>query len=439
MGRPPRTQTIGVLVLPAVFAACNGLDPADRARLETFDTYWSALHDAYPYFGRKAIDWNELGQQYRSAVPVVERSIDFYHVLAGMLCELQDNHVALEVPDALLATDGVLPTRLDRREGFALTIIGGRLFVTGWPEGEAPTPPAHLPAEQRALPELVKVEGYPAVRSLLHVLFTGPPSSPTELLLRWKDGTLTHHAVTRPATRTPPRRHGDTGQVVTIVRTEPVEFEPRAGHGYLRVRSFGTADIEAFRANADAAVDQAIAHGDRLVIDLRGNGGGQLAAATLLAGRLVATPVVLIQDTKDEHAWFGLVTWRRFTRIVADPRPPQYPGAVAVLIDGTTASAAEHFARILQLRGAVLVGEPTAGLEASVRKIDGPDGSTLTFGADSLLDERGRRFQGEGVQADIALPLQRDEVRMMGVEAARRAWEARLLEAAAQALAARKP
>ena len=177
----------------------NSLDRHDALRLATFDAYWQALDKRYPYFGRKAIDWVELGKQYRSAVPVVEESIHFYHLLAGLLAELNDSHVSLRLPEEFGASDGRALVSLDDRPGLELVSIGGRVHVAAWPAGDEPTPPPHLPESERGLPELVAVEGARAVVSLLSVLFRGEPESYAELLLRWQDGTLTHHALRRPA------------------------------------------------------------------------------------------------------------------------------------------------------------------------------------------------------------------------------------------------
>ena len=89
-----------------------------------------------------------------------------------------------------------------------------------------------------------------------------------------------------------------------------------------------------------------------LIIDLRGNGGGSLSEALELTGLFIDRgPVV---QTKDAS---GRVD------INYDPEPGiVYPGPLAVLVDGDSASASEIFAGAIQdYRRGIIIGEPTFG------------------------------------------------------------------------------
>ncbi len=420
-----------------LLTACGTLTADDRLHLATFDSYWATLRDRYPYFGNKAIDWQAFGKQYRAAVPFARQPIDFYHQLAGMLAELHDNHVSLSLPDALFAAEAPRLTRLDALEFFRLVRIQGGLYVESWPIGEEPTPPAHLAADLQALPEIVAVEGAPATSSLLNVLFTGPAGSAAGLLLRWHDGTLTHHALHRP-TEPAKRRLIVTAPAAPATRRGPVTFDVRDGVGVLRIASFAMSDADTWYAACDAAIDAAIAHGGGLVVDVRGNSGGDLSAAMRALSRFLTEPTAMVSDPEIRSWLFGLLRVENFHSFVTEPRAPRFPGQVVVLADGSSASATEHFARMMQLQGAAVVGETTRGIEAIVHEFAGPDGSTLRFGEQLLLDEHGRRLQGEGVHPDIALPLQWDAVRQLGYDGARAAWDDELFAAARRELTRRE-
>jgi hypothetical protein len=97
------------------------------------------------------------------------------------------------------------------------------------------------------------------------------------------------------------------------------------------------------------------------------------------------------------------------------PRPNAYTGRVVVLVNAETASAAEWMACVLQLeRGAVLVGERTAGADAGVEHRTGPDGSVLSYGRWPLTGRDGKDFQGVGIEPDVAVPLTLDSVEQHG-------------------------
>ncbi len=112
-----------------------------------------------------------------------------------------------------------------------------------------------------------------------------------------------------------------------------------------KMRVFGNPD----------AVDQMIAkaRGSRtLVLDLRGNGGGAVAALRELVSRTFDREILVAQEKLRG----------RETREVAKPARSRFSGRLIVLVDSRSASAAEMFARIVQIekRGAVL-GDRTSG------------------------------------------------------------------------------
>lgn len=91
---------------------------------------------------------------------------------------------------------------------------------------------------------------------------------------------------------------------------------------------------------------------DGLVVDLRGNGGGSLDEAVILAGLFIKSgPIVQIQNN------------RGYVDIKRDPDPNiAYTGPLAVLVDNNSASASEIFAgAIKDYRRGLVIGQPTFG------------------------------------------------------------------------------
>lgn len=126
-------------------------------------------------------------------------------------------------------------------------------------------------------------------------------------------------------------------------------LEPELGLGYLAISSFSQETAAEF----DRALEGLSAKGMRaLIVDVRGNLGGVLQAATRIANRFLDGGLIVSYEGREES--------RRYE---ADPEEAKWPGLpLVVLVDGESASASEVFAAALQEhRAAVVVGSPTYG------------------------------------------------------------------------------
>lgn len=431
--RRHRTATALLTATLASLTGCAGLDPltvAESERLDTFDFYWQALRDDYPLFGQQPVDWNELRQRYRAAVPFARSPHEFYHLLTGMLSELGDPHVSLDVPDERFAGDGIAPTSLLDLPEFELMPIEGRLHVVGWPAHRAPAVPEGLP--ERTYPELWRVEGFPVVLSLVSNLLVGPPSSPVELQLRWQNGVVTRHVLARPVRGTQQRR---TPMFHLAAQGAQVQVQRSAPFLWLAIDRLSS-DVKL--DELDRAIDRA-RETDGLVLDLRRNLGGLFVVAKHLVERFLPHAVeTVLAPPHPTSTSFGLFEVEVFLRNVWEPRPPRFDKPLVVLTSALTGSSAEHTARMLQRYcGAVVIGERTVGAEAVVQVADGPDGGQLRFGSTRVLDRTGVGLQQDGVAPDVSVRLTLADVERLGVQPAIADWEERLLAAARRSFATR--
>jgi len=134
-----------------------------------------------------------------------------------------------------------------------------------------------------------------------------------------------------------------------------------------------------------------------LLLDLRGNGGGSLDAAVESLGLLLPGARL-----------FSLVHRGAVTEVLRAPEPGfSYPGPVAALVDGDTASAAEMLAGALQAYGrGTLLGVRTFGKGCVQEYFDAvvPSGvlrmTTLQF-----VMPNGRPLQQIGLTPELSLPL----------------------------------
>jgi carboxyl-terminal processing protease len=207
-------------------------------------------------------------------------------------------------------------------------------------------------------------------------------------------GTTTTLSVLDPADA------GDK-QDVTLTRAfippETVTTQPLPGNIIsLKISGFnkGTADqfaaalVAALAAQPDAA---------GVVIDLRGNRGGVLRQAVLVADSLLVTGNIVVASGRDPDAD------QAFRAEGAD-----LTGGLklAVLVDGQTASAAEILAAALaDNRRGILIGSETLGKGLVQTVTDLPDGGELYVTWARVLAPRGWPLQSLGVMPQICTSL----------------------------------
>ena len=168
--------------------------------------------------------------------------------------------------------------------------------------------------------------------------------------------------------------------------------------GYCLLRQFTEmADVE-----LAAAILQLEAQGmQALILDLRGNPGGRLDSAALIAD-LFLEPGQAIVTVESRR---GLVE-----TVLTEPNGTGFAGPMAILIDQHSASASEILAGACRDHGrAILVGEQTFGKGSvqSVFQFRGGHGLKLTTAR--YLLPLGEAINGTGVAPDVRVELSREE------------------------------
>ena len=148
---------------------------------------------------------------------------------------------------------------------------------------------------------------------------------------------------------------------------------------------------------------------DRLLLDLRGNGGGNLVLAAGTRARFLRerTELGAIRYTiaRGEHT-------PKFP-LVVEPAAAErrWPGRLVVLTDPLTFSASEDFLLGLQgLDHVTVVGEPSGGGSGRARALRLLPGMTLTISTALTYDRAGRCIEGAGIPVDVAVSGSDDAV-----------------------------
>ncbi len=166
------------------------------------------------------------------------------------------------------------------------------------------------------------------------------------------------------------------------------------GVGLIRIFSFHQGAETQFRAAYDALKAEGM---ERLVIDVRHNGGGLVSEMTAIADIFLPECDVMIMRSKSGKEE------RRRSGEQEDDLP------LAVLVDEQSYSAAEFFAALMQEYGrAKTVGAQTTGKERAQNTFRLIDGSEIVLSDQQYMTPQGRALGDTGMTPDITVALPED-------------------------------
>jgi carboxyl-terminal processing protease len=153
--------------------------------------------------------------------------------------------------------------------------------------------------------------------------------------------------------------------------------------GYIKVNSFGATTADEFKLALNNLKRQGMT---KLMIDLRGNGGGYVSAAELMADELLGQNALIVSQKGKQEMY------NKDTRAI---RPGAFEdGPIVVLMDEFSASAAEILAGALQDNDrALIVGRRSFGKGLVQRPIKLNDGSELRLTIARYYTPSGRSIQ----------------------------------------------
>lgn len=183
------------------------------------------------------------------------------------------------------------------------------------------------------------------------------------------------------------------------IKAPTVEAEIKDGVGVLTVSRFNGSTGSLARAEAQKFIDAGV---KKVVLDLRGNPGGEVTAAQALAGLWLDNQVILT------HQRGGKVVR---TDRSAGGRPILANMKTTVLINGGSASASEIIAGALKEYGkADLVGEKTYGKGSVQAVLHLGGGAELKVTEARWYTSKGKNIEKDGISPDKEVKLTADDV-----------------------------
>lgn len=181
------------------------------------------------------------------------------------------------------------------------------------------------------------------------------------------------------------------------VETQTVEFEMKDNQlGYIGVTEFDNVTYAQFKEALDTLEGQQM---QGLVVDLRGNLGGNLSTVCEMLNEIV--PKGTIVSTKDKSG--------REEKIESDGRN-HFDIPLVVLVNEYSASASEIFAGAVQDYGiGTIVGTTTYGKGVVQQLFPLSDGTYVKLTTSEYFTPDGRNIDGTGIEPDKVVEAVRDE------------------------------
>ncbi len=378
----------------------NVILPERNDRQANFERLWRAMDRYYPYFELKGVDWDAVYGRYQPQVAQTTSDHEYWRLMAHMLAELNDAHTGM-----------LSPSRQSGRTYFGTA----RLFGTDILVDEV-YPVAQAAGLERcavllAVADRPVAEALAAVPAILTA--SGTRHSQDALaaasLLSSRDDRLTvtfmdADGLIQTITLQQPAETAVPTPTTAVIPPPPISSERLpSGIGLIRITTFSGREGQALVDAFDAALDD-LRDAPGLIIDLRGNGGGDQRLADQMARRFLADPFTYGYEQYTgrlpQRGWLPGLTFR------LTPRQPLYEGPLALLIDEFNFSTAEQFIVALSDSGrATTVGRPTSGSTGNPVTFELTGGALVRFSTGDFRRSDGTPLEGYGLVPDLPVAL----------------------------------
>lgn len=374
-----------------------------EGRLVVFDDAWSTINLRYYDQRFNGLDWDTQRTVFRSLAAETNSGAELYAVLRRMIASLNDPHTRVFAPHE--KSDWWRPRFVSI--GLSVREVGGFPIVVQVDRDSAPQR-----AGIRAGDVMETINGELALslvkgrlrNSLAQTtsarfrafatLLEGPSETSVEIQWKGKEGNLRSGRFWR---------HWKQRELGLRIRREKGEY-------VIEIDAFTEPIARSFTTLLKEKVNSLRG----VIIDLRGNGGGDAEAMAHIASTFLGEGFSLGRFTGRSGTSFTVSTPSK-SLLVAQSIPQSVfsPGLpLIVLTSERTSSAAEIFIGALKTsRRATIIGTETCGCVLAIRTRHLlPDGGLLDISELDYQTSEGDRLEGHGIKPDEAVMLQRSDL-----------------------------
>jgi carboxyl-terminal processing protease len=371
-----------------------------EGRLAVFDDVWETIEDHYydPRF--HGVDWQAKRASFRPAAAKANNTYEFYELMRQMIASLRDAHTRVYSPDekfdwwnprfvtvglAVREVEGVpVVVQVDPNSAAARTEIRAGDVIAS-----LDNVPVAKVIEQRLGSSGARNDERARFRSIAS-LFDGPAGTSVKVGWTTREGKTKSAVLQRYWTQ----------------RELGFSMQKKGKLAILKIDAF-TQSV-AFDFSKELASSLAGVEG--VVLDLRGNGGGDAEAMADVASLFLDDGINLGRFADRSGASFELQTYSK--RLWRVPQLSQIKLPLVVLTSESTSSAAEIMVAALQARRrARVIGTGTCGCVLAIRNRHAlPDGGLLDVSEFDYRTASGVRLQDLGITPDQLTPLTRSDL-----------------------------
>jgi carboxyl-terminal processing protease len=373
-----------------------------KERAEIFEQVWTTIDEKYYDAAFNGVDWRAVRKKYLAQLETAGDDTDFYALLDRMAGELRDSHTRV-----------YSPAQRDERKkqkraavGISLVEIGGvPVIFSVAPGSEAARVGIKAGMIVRAVNNKPIARAIDEARSAVGVsssgratrlrvfsrLLTGEPETILNLEVSDAEGVNRKFALTR--------------RVVSVTPFVMSRILP-SGVAYLKFSKFD----ESLEKQVETALRD-LRDAPALILDLRGNGGGDGEVGLRFAGHFFndkfAVAKIVTRDGKPPVPEMPMI-------LEAGGKDAQlFSRPLVILVNEATASTAELITNALQeQKRAVVFGANSCGCVLAFldyKPLKG--GGDLTLSEFGFITAKGKKLEGRGVAPDRIVPVNLKDLR----------------------------
>ncbi len=363
-----------------------------EGRLRVFDDAWKAIYERYYDPDFRGIDWDQQRTIHRADAANAQNERELYAVLRRLLATLNDVHTRVFAPEEKFVWWNPRFVSI----GLAAKEIEGLPTVVRVEKKSAPERAGIKPGDI-----IESVDGSPALALIdkrlrwqsnwaagpstrfraFSSLFEGAPETSLDLAWRTRTGELRRQRFERTwrGKKLGVRMRNERGKYLVV---EIDAFTPSIAQDFTR------------------AIKRKLPGAHGIVLDLRGNGGGEAEAMADVASTFLGAGVELGIFTDRWGVSFEIRT--RGKSLVAPDVLARTNLPLVVLVSERTSSAAEIFAAAVQTTGrGSVIGSETCGCVLAIRSQHAlPDGGSLDISELDFRTSLGVRLQDNATRPD---------------------------------------